>query len=228
MKGTAYQKQVAMSKLTPTQSKALDYIRTSIDRTGIAPTLREICSHMGYRAIGSAQDVVSALRKKGFLEDTDKQAARSYVLTSLARDFAPHIEPLDPNTFVVPLLGSVPAGNPVEALEEQVGTMRVSMALLPKPLPKADELFGLQARGESMINAGILDGDWLVVRVQKEAPKEAIVVARVDGDVTVKRLMVDRRGWFLQPENPNFRPIYAEEQPFEIVGRVVALQRSIP
>jgi repressor LexA len=217
-----------MTKLTPTQSKALEFIRTSIDKSGMAPTLRELCAHMGYSAIGSAQDVITALRKKGFLLENDRQAARSYQLSTIARRARSVPPEGDANTFVIPCLGFVPAGNPVEAVEDHIGTLRMSIALLPKPQPKAEELFALRAKGDSMIGAGILDGDWLVVHVQDEAPKESIVVARLDGDVTVKRLMQERgRGWYLQPENPRFEPIYASEQPFEVVGKVVALQRAL-
>jgi repressor LexA len=218
-----------MSKLTPTQAKALDYIKSSIDRSGVAPTLREICSYMGYKAVGSAQDLVSALRKKGFIEENERQAARTYLLTSLARRQQHTADDGDFNTFVVPCLGTVPAGNPALAVEERIGTLRMSIALLPKPYPRADELFALQAVGESMVNAGIFDGDWLVVRLRQEPPRDSIVVARVDGDVTVKRLMRDReRGWYLQPENARFHNIYADEaSSFEIVGQVVALQRAL-
>ena len=220
-----------MDKLTPTQNKALDYIRTSIERTGIAPSLREICSFMGYKAIGSAQDLVSALRRKGFLEENDRQTARTFIPTTFARrSSARAVTPDagDPNTYVIPCLGTVPAGNPVEAVEEHIGTLRMSIALLPKPQPRADELFALRATGESMIGAGILDGDWLVVKVEADPPKGTIVVARVESDVTVKRLARDKaRGAFLQPENPRFTPVYADENPFTVVGRVVALQRAL-
>jgi len=217
-----------MTKLTPTQSKALDFIRTSIERSGVAPTLREICVYMGYNAVGSAQDVVSALRKKGFIEENERQAARTYLLTSLARHQRSTPEEGDFNTYSIPCLGTVPAGNPVLATEERIGTLRMSIALLPKPHPRADELFALRATGESMVGAGILDGDWLVVRVDKDPVREMIVVARLGDEVTVKRLMRDKaQGWYLKPENPHFAPIYANDQPFEIVGRVVALQRAL-
>lgn len=216
-----------MTKLTDTQAKALEFIRSSIERSGVAPTLREICSFMGYKAVGSAQDLVSALRRKGFIEENERQAARTYHLTSLARNQS-KVEDFDANTFIIPCLGMVPAGNPVQAVEEHIGTMRMSIAMFPKPYPRADELFALRAKGESMIGAGIFDGDWLVVKVDQEPPKESIVVARVDGDVTVKRLVKDKSdGWFLKPENPAFRPMYAKDQPFEVVGQVLALQRAL-
>jgi repressor LexA len=217
-----------MSKLTATQAKALEYIRSSIERSGVAPTLREICSFMGYSAVGSAQDLVSSLRKKGFIEENEKQAARTYVLTPIARRTHAMSDEPDLNTYVIPLVGTVAAGNPVTAIEEHVGTLRMSIAMLPKPHPRGDELFGLQAKGESMVGAGIMDGDWLVVKLEKDPPKDTIVVARVDGDVTVKRLTRDQEhGWYLKPENPRFANIYGGDDGFEIVGRVVALQRAL-
>jgi repressor LexA len=215
-----------MTKLTDTQSRALEFIKDSIDRAGVAPTLREICAHMGYKAIGSAQDVLAALRKKGYLYENERQQARTYHLTPQARTVVAMAAD-DPNTYVIPCLGQVPAGNPVEAVEDHVGTLRMSIGLLPKPQPKAEELFAVRAKGQSMVNAGILDGDWLVVRFRREAPRDSIVVARMGSDVTVKRLKQHKTdGWFLQPENPDFQPIFAKDEPFEIIGQVLALQRS--
>ena len=231
-----------MTKLTRTQEKALDFIRTAIAQNGVAPTLREICAYMGYKAIGSAQDVVTALRRKGFLAETDRQSARAFVLTPLARqhqggqdevldDGADSSEANDSGSFTVPLLGKVPAGNPALAVEERIGSLRVSMSLVVKSSRstlRSGDLFALQATGDSMIGAGILDGDFLVVKLNKEPLKGSIVVARVEGDVTVKRLMFDQEaGWFLQPENRAFSNIYATNEQFEIVGEVVALQRSL-
>jgi len=218
-----------MDKLTPTQLKALTYIRSAMESTGSAPTLREICQFMGYSAVGSAQDLISALRRKGFLEEPAKQAARAIVPTIAARDILSEDdqEDEDPFTFALPCLGSVPAGNPVEAIEYKIGTLRISKSMISKPVPSKDSLFALRAKGESMIGAGILDGDWLVVSSQQTAPVNAIVVARLEGEATVKRLMKDRsRGWYLKPENPEFKPVYAEDRPFEVIGKVVALQRG--
>ena len=219
-----------MDKLTPIQLKALTFIRASISSTGTTPTLRELCEHMSYSAIGSAQDVIAALRRKGYLEEPTKQSARSLKPTFAAKDLleSADVDEDDPFTFALPCLGAVPAGNPLEAVEERVGTLRISKSMIPRPTPPRDSLFALRAKGESMIGAGILDGDWLVVASQKSVAPQSIVVARVDGDATVKRLMKDKtRGWFLKPENPTFRPIYADERPFDIIGRVVALQRSL-
>lgn len=219
-----------MDKLTATQLKALTFIRAAMESTGSAPTLREICQFMGYSAVGSAQDLISALRRKGFLEEPSKQAARAIVPTVAGRDIlsdGDKDEDEDPFTIALPCLGAVPAGNPIEAIEDRIGTLRMSTSMLPKPTPARSSLFALRAKGESMMGAGIMDGDWLVVASQQTAPASSIVVARLEGEATVKRLMKDRtRGWFLKPENPAFKPVYAEDRAFEIIGRVVALQRS--
>jgi repressor LexA len=221
---------LSFENLTESQSKALAFIRKQIESQGSAPTLRELCSYMGFRAIGSAQDLVAALRRKGFVSPVEKQAARSLGLTQKAKALFGQSESGTDlvDLLQVPCLGSVPAGNPLEALEERVGTLSISSSLLPRPRPQVQQLFAVKTSGFSMMGAGIVDGDWLVVKVQQEADPGSIVVARVAGEVTCKRLLHDLKlGWYLQPENPNFKPLYAREHSFEVVGRVIALQRSI-
>ncbi len=223
---------VAVEALTDIQTRALEFIRGRIESGGSPPTLREICAHMGWSAIGSAQDMVATLRRKGWLAEPQKQAARALLLTRRARQLQrPEAspDPDDTSTFVIPCLGAVPAGNPAEAIEDHVGTMRMSVSMFKKPIPRSEDLFALRAKGDSMVNAGIHDGDWLVVRTQKDPPAGSIVVARLDGgEATVKRLMREKSGdWILQPENPSYRPRRASEQSFEVIGQVLALQRSI-
>lgn len=220
-----------MDRLTSTQEKALGYIQKQIAEKGTAPTLRELCRFMGYKAVGSAQDLIAALRRKGFLEQPDRQAARSFSLTEKALDILNIVEQRADDlaqAFLVPCLGAVPAGNPLEAIEEQVGTLHVSPSMLGSKKPARDNLFAVRAHGLSMVGAGIMDGDWLVVNSQTEADPGAIVVARFEDDATVKTLKRHpKRGWFLQPENDDFSPLFADEQPFEIIGKVVALQRMV-
>jgi repressor LexA len=219
-----------VEKLTDTQEKAFEYIRSAIEDFGRGPTLRELCEFMGYKAVGSAQDLVNALRKKGYLKKPDKQSARSLMLSEQVRQAHNDSDAYDDLTdaFTVPCLGFVPAGNPVEAIEDHIGTLCLTDSMLPKPRPRKDRLFALKATGLSMINAGICDGDWLIVHEQKDVEKGAIVVARVDGDATVKRLMQDGSGFYLKPENPDFSNIYANESNgFELIGKVVALHRNV-
>jgi len=215
-----------MDKLTDRQRKALEFIKRQTARLGYTPTIRELCDYMGYKAIGSAQDVIASLRHKGYLQTPIKQTARSLILSDRAKQLDRRGNNSQ-DSISIPCLGSVPAGKPLEAIEEIVGYINISPALLPRPSPPSSQLFALRARGHSMSGAGILDHDWLIVRSQNEALSGCIVVARTGEEATVKRLMKDKhKGWFLQPENPEFEPIFASIQPFEIMGKVVALQRS--
>jgi repressor LexA len=215
------------SKLTVQQSKALEFIKNSVDKCGNAPTLRELCSFMGYSAIGSAQDVVAALRKKGYLQVPERQSARALILSEKTVSQGEDSREFDPNTFAIHCLGSVPAGNPLEAVEERVGTLRMSIMMFARPYPNREKLFAVKSSGQSMIDAGIHDGDWLVVLQEPEAQEGDIVIARKGDDSTVKRLMKDDLGWYLKPENPAYPVIRAsDEEPFEIIGKVIALQRT--
>lgn len=227
-----------MEKLTLRQQKALEYIWTHTESKGYSPSLRELCEHMGYKAVGSAQDVIASLRRKGYLKLAAKQKARTLIVTDQAKlRFSHYAETVRDSssqrfcikgTLSIPQLGSVPAGNPLEAIEESSGTLDISPSLLPRAANDPNRLFALQASGLSMINAGIHDGDWLVVKSRKDAEPGSIVVAMSSGEATVKRLMYTaEKGWWLQPENPDFQPTYASQTPFEIVGQVVALQRTI-
>lgn len=222
-----------LEKLTPKQEKAFSYIRDHREKKGNSPTLREICRFMGYKSVGSAQDIVAVLRKKGYLETPKKQIARSFQPTLRGRFHGK----LSQNRFKnptkeegivsIPCLGSVPAGNPLEAIEHNDDVLCLSTNQFGNSKSIPSNLYALKAQGTSMINAGIQDGDWLVFASQKNADPGNIVVARFhNGEATIKRLLADREnGWFLKPENPEFSLIYAKDRPFEVVGKLLALQR---
>lgn len=220
-----------MQKLTSRQTKAFEFIRSHSEEHGYAPTLRELCEFMGYKAVGSAQDVIASLRKKGYIITPSKQTARSLALTDRSKEhYNVQLENQWDNSLLVPRLGSVPAGNPIESVEDFSGAIRISSNMLPRwAANKPEKLFALQAKGESMVYAGILDADWLIVAQQNDAPSGTIVVADSQGSSTVKRLMHDpENGWYLKPENPAFNNLYARDEAFTILGRVVALQRVMP
>jgi repressor LexA len=240
---------MTLEKLTATQEKAFRFIERSIKRDGLAPTLRELCQYMGYSAVGSAQDIVRALKKKGYLKNLGKRAARSLIPNqllmerrddevvsksesyseSMGRKKLPHVVGAEEDQLIfLPILGQVPAGNPNDQTENNLGQFPVSRSILTSPTASPKDLFVLQAKGDSMIGAGILDGDWLIVKKSSDPEHGAIIVARVDGAVTVKRLIKDRKlSWCLQPENPHYPTMVGAEQPFEVVGRVVGLQRAV-
>lgn len=212
---------MSQEELTQAQFRALHCFRDFLNERGTSPTLREIAASMGYTAVGSAQDLVKALQRKGFLTVPDKQSSRSLRLTDKAKEILGIAKETLSDIFEIPKLGSVPAGNPLLALEERLGTLQISGDMISKKKDR-DMLFALSARGESMINAGIMEGDWLIVESTSVAQAGEIVIARLDGDATVKRLVKHKSSWALKPENPAF-PLITDS--FEVVGRVVALYR---
>lgn len=218
-----------MIRLSDRQREVFNLIRSILENTGMPPTFRDLAEAMGYRSVATVQEIVAALRDKGFLEPPEHSPRRSLQLTRKGREDGRSMfaSLLDDDAIAIPQLGSVPAGNPLEAIEDRIGVMSFSLAMLPRPRPRADQLFALRADGKSMIGAMIDDGDWLVVKSQSEADIGAIVVARVGDNATVKRLGRDPAGWFLKPENPEFAVIRGSDDGFSIIGKVVAVVRTL-
>jgi repressor LexA len=192
--------------LSPKQSKILSFIETEISRLGRPPTYRDIASFCGYDAVGTVQDHIRALIKKGFLIRED----------GVARGLKPAHRA---ESFDIPILGTVPAGRPVEAIEESLGSLSV-------PAKWRGDLYALRVTGESMIGAGILDGDFVVVKKTTEVRDGDIVVAMIDGEATVKYLEKRPGQVRLLPANPKFSPIHLREESNNLIqGKVVSLQR---
>lgn len=196
--------------LTPNQRRVLDCIRAHFESHDCAPTLREITEALGLSSHSSAQDYVEALVRKGALERLPQHRGLRLVERSRA-----------PAATSLPLVGRVAAGSPILAAEN----VEAQYALDPSLFPRADYL--LRVVGSSMRDAGILDGDLIAVRRSAEAADGRIVVARLDDEVTVKRL--ERRGGRVRllPANPDFAPIEVDPQrhAFAIEGLYVGLLR---
>jgi repressor LexA len=194
--------------LTPKQSDILQFIEEALARQGRSPSLREIARFFKYKAVGTVEDHVKALTRKGYLEK-DKGAFHG----------------LRPSHFAasqsVPILGAIPAGRPIEAQEDRKGSLSVSSKV-------RGELYALRVKGESMKDAGILDGDYVIVRQQVTAERGDIVVALIDGEATVKRFDKISGKLWLVAENPAFAPIELDpSRDNKIQGKVVAVQRFI-
>ena len=180
----------------------LDYVNQFIQENGYAPSVREIGAAVGLRSTASVSYHLQQLQQKGLLQAPNSKGIKRAIVTSV-------------RPGQIPVIGVVTAGVPILAIENQEGTM----AWDGDP-----SCFALRVRGESMIGAGILDGDRVIVRPQQTAEDGQIVVARIGDEATVKRLR--RRGgevWLL-PENPAFSPIDGSEA--EIIGIVKALCRE--
>ena len=195
---------VGKDGLTPRQREILDFIRNTLDVLGAPPTRAEIANAFGFASANAAEEHLKALAKKGNIV-LEPGAARGIRL----------VEQLG-----LPLIGSVAAGSPLLATENQRGRVQMDAALFN---PRADYL--LQVRGNSMTGVGILDGDLLAVHKTSEARDGQIVVARLGDEVTVKRL-VNRNGKIeLLAENPDYPPIPVDDT-LVIEGLAVGLVRS--
>jgi len=196
-----------MKDLTPRQAEILQLIRDTIAETGFPPTRAEIARMLDFASPNAAEEHLRALERKGVIEILDG-TARGLRLKEAAG---------------LPLVGRVAAGSPILAEEHVIGRYAVDPHLFR---PRADYL--LKVRGMSMRDAGILDGDILVVHKTEEARSGQVVVARLHDEVTVKRLR--RRGATVEllPENPEFKPIVIDtrEALFAIEGLAVGVIRN--
>lgn len=198
--------------LTDRQRQVLEHIATSIRRSGIVPSVREIGGALGMRSPSTVHQHLTALARKGYIK---RYGDRMRVLEVLDRRVLPDGE----DVAHLPLVGRVSAGMPIlaqENVEEMIPIPRKMVGW------QDDNCFLLTVRGDSMINAGIHDGDLVIVRCQPSAEAREIVVALIGEEATVKRLVIDDGRPYLMPENPHHAPIFDE---FEIIGKVVGLLR---
>jgi repressor LexA len=203
-------------RLTQRQQEVLGFIQAFSEANGVPPTVREIGGrfHVTPRA---AFDHLRALERKGFLRRRSTEGRTSRALT-LAVPFRTARE--------VPILGRIAAGTPLLAEENREGALPLDPGWLGG---RGDDVFGLRVRGESMINAHIVEGDLVLVRRQDHAQPGDIVVALVDGEATVKRFARDAHAVLLKPEHPTMAPIVvrAGEKDVRILGKVVGLVRGL-
>jgi len=197
--------------LTDRQREVLGFIEGEIVDRGHSPTIREIGRRFGISSTNGVRTHLAALVKKGYLKKQD-YISRGLELT---RNLASRIGR-------VPLVGSVPAGRPIDSVENIEGEIALDLSFMPK-----GETFSLTVTGDSMTNAGILDGDVVIVKKQAVANHGEIVVAVVDGEATVKRYIPEGSRIRLQPENDAFEPIMVDKRTveFRIAGKVVGLLR---
>jgi repressor LexA len=229
--------------LTDRQQMVLDFIRQSIADRGYPPTLREIGARMGIRSTNGVNDHLRALERKGYLtrEDMKSRALRptsappppsnSFGNGGSAGHGAGEQVPLalpanDDDLAEVPVLGRVAAGLPLLAEEHVIDTVRIDRALLKG----GREVFGLKVQGDSMIDAGILNGDYIFVRKQLTAQRGDIVVALIGDEATVKYYYPEKDYVSFKPANKNMAPILvraADFRPTMLLGVVVGVFRRL-
>jgi repressor LexA len=220
-----------MQGLTARQQMVLDFIRQSISDRGYPPTLREIGARMGIRSTNGVNDHLRALERKGYLtrEDMKSRALRP---TSLAgpplasSENAQTSLALDDDMLEIPIVGRVAAGLPLLAEEHIIDTVRVDRGLLRG----GREVFGLKVTGDSMIDAGILSGDYIFVRKQLTASRGDIVVALINDEATVKYYYPEKEYVRFQPANKTMAPILVRASDFRatmLLGIVVGVFRRV-
>ncbi len=215
------------SGLTPRQRKVLEVIRESVERRGYPPTVREIGEAVGLTSTSSVSHQLMTLQKKGFLR-RDPSRPRA-VDVRMPGEVAAAVERVvdeaaesaaRPQPAYVPVVGRIAAGGPI--LAEQAVE---DVFPLPRELVGTGTLFMLKVVGDSMVDAAIADGDWVVVRQQPSADNGDIVAAMIDGEATVKTYKRRDGHVWLMPHNPAYAPIPGDEA--VILGRVVTVLRKV-
>ncbi len=210
--------------LTQRQRQALQFITDCLSDRGYPPTLREIGSHMGIRSTNGVNDHLKALERKGYLirEELKSRALRPVDFDDAKSDAKRGDE------MEVAILGRVAAGDPILAEENVIDRVVVDRYFLGAV--KAKEVFGLVVRGESMIEAGIFDGDYIFVRKQSTATEGEIVVVMIEGEATCKRFFHEGDRIRLEPANTSMNPIYVHREEFravDVLGKVVGVYRRL-
>lgn len=202
---------MAYGRITKKQTEILEYIKSQILNKGYPPSVRDICTAVNLKSTSSVHAHLETLEKNGYIRrDPTKPRA---------------IEIIDDNFNLtrrevvnVPLIGQVAAGQPLLAVENITSYFPIPAEFIPK-----EEVFMLNVKGESMVNAGIYDGDQIIVKQQCTASNGEIVVALVDDSATVKRFYKENGHIRLQPENDFMEPIIVDS--CEIIGKVIGLIR---
>ncbi len=198
--------------LTRRQKEMWDYLQEHIATQGYAPTLEEIGAHFRLSSLATVHKHLTNLEMKGAI-------TRKW---NLSRAIEIPAQRKTVNSLELPLLGQVAAGTPIEAVETQ-DTLTVPIDLVRRP----NTAFALRVKGQSMVEEGILDGDYIVVEQRQTAQSGETVVAMVNGEATVKKFFPERGGRVrLQPANVQMQPIIARGKDVEIRGIVVAVLRK--
>lgn len=218
---------MAKAKLGKRQLAIYDFIRTYTDEHGYPPSVREIGAAVGLASPSTVHMHLKVLEERGLIKRDSKKPRTIEVMqdrqlpdADAGQPLASVSEDVGSNVIRLPLVGRVAAGVPILAEQNVEETLA-----LPTSVVGDASSFVLRVRGESMVNAGIYDGDYIVVKEQRDAHDGEIVVALIDDSATVKTFYRERDRVRLQPENDTMSPIYVENP--IILGRVTALIRSI-
>lgn len=195
-------------ELTPKQRRVFEFINERI-QFNIPPTIREIAKHMGFSSTGTVRDYLKALERKGYIRQGKNRLARS-------------IEILKYGLTRIPVLARITAGEPNLAYEDIEGYVELNDLLTRRAIQK--DIFALKVKGDSMIEAGIMEGDVAIIKKQPTANDRDIIAALLENnEVTLKRLRHKKNRPFLEAANRNYQPIYKD---FKVIGKLINILRK--
>jgi repressor LexA len=221
----------SLPELTARQRQVFEFIENKIQEWGYPPTIREIGEHLGIKSTNGVADHLKALKRKGYLQQRGHKSrtlspTEPAMSQSQANNVVPMIPPNSGSTVSIPLLGRVAAGEPILAEEHAEGSVVVDSLLVGGN----KKVFALKVVGQSMIEDGIFDGDYIFVQKRSHAQPGEIVVVVIDNEATVKRYYPEGDRIRLQPANSAMEPIYINKADFrevQIMGLVVGVYRNM-
>lgn len=219
-KETVLGSESSRKELTSRQEEILEYIKKYSKENKMPPTVREIGNHFDISSTNGVRSILAALIKKGYISRSPRLSRGIEIIG--ANEEEKELSPS--NTIEIPIVGRVAAGTPILAVQNLEGTVTIDRDFLAC----RTDVFALRVKGDSMINAGIFDGDLIFARQQKTADRGEIIVAQVDNEATVKYYHPNADHVELRPANPSYRPIIVKrDKDFSIAGRVIGVMRKI-
>jgi repressor LexA len=203
-------------KLTTCQRRIVEFIQACVRDESRPPTRKEIAKHFGYRSLTTVEDHLRLIVQKGYLKMESNQARGLQVLVPG--------QPTRSTLLDVPLFGSIPAGRPDEREAEIIRYLTVDPETVKARL--SSDAFALQVKGDSMIGKHILDGDFVIVEPRREPRHQDVVAALIDGETTLKTLLIKNGKAYLKAENPKYRDLIPKED-LRVNGVAVAVLRHL-
>lgn len=208
-------------ELTSRQEEILEYIKKYAKENRMPPTVREIGNHFEISSTNGVRSILAALIKKGYINRSPRLSRGIEVIDN---DKSGNIAEAPSNTIEIPIVGRVAAGTPILAVQNLEGTVTIDRDFLAC----RSDVFALRVKGDSMINAGIFDGDLIFARQQKTAERGEIIVAQIDNEATVKYYHPLADHVELRPANPRYRPIIVKnDKDFTIAGKLIGVMRKV-
>jgi len=205
--------------LTERQSEILKFIILNKEKFGYPPSIPEIQENFSFKSPNAVQDHLGALERKGYIS---RRAHKARGIEVLGHDT---LKENDNNAIEIPIVGEISAGRPILAQENIEGNIVIDKSIIKN----SDGIFALRVKGDSMINAGILNGDYVIASQQQDAEQGDIVVALIEDEATVKRFYKEKNRIRLQPENDTMEPIIIKpnENNVRIIGKIKGVIRKI-